>query len=342
MDTPRHEFDSTNVFFFFIRWWKHLAIICFLAALAGAIFSGPRFIKPKFEATTTMFPNTAASLSRSVILAWKDFNEFGELEEAERLLQVLESAAIRDRVVERFDLATHYEIEPDAKYRLTQLRELYKNNFNFRRTRYGAVEIRVRDKDPQMAADMANYVNALVDTVMNEIRRDHHKLAYDVAQKEYYGMLAHAKVYQDTLDLIMQMGVINVESQVMMIMRQMAMDISENNVMGAGMLEDQLKNIGDYGSSHIFQSSYLRLIANDMMVLQRRYMEAKADFENFIPFKFNIDQAYVPEKKVFPVRWLIVFLSAFGAGFMGVMVMMVYESLLAKGIVTEKGRPART
>lgn len=336
MDTPRREFDSTNVFFFFIRWWKHLAIICFLAAIAGVIFSAPRFIKPKFESNTTMFPSTAASLSRSVILAWKDFNEFGELEEAERLLQVLESSSVRDRVIARFDLESHYDIKPDAKYRRTQLRERYHSNFKFRRTRYGAIEVRVRDEDPQMAADMANYVTALVDTVMNEMRRNHLQLAYDVAKREYDGILEHSKLYQDTLHLIMQQGVINVESQVMMLTRQLAMDISDNNLAGIGHLEEQLKGVGDFGSSHIFQTSYLRMIVNDLMVLQRRYMEAKADLENFIPFKFDIDDAFVAEKKVFPVRWLIVFLSAFGAGFMGVMVMMVYESLLSKGIITEK------
>lgn len=340
MDTNRQEFDSSNVFFFFIRWWKHLAIICFIAAVAGAIFSAPRFIKPKFESTTTMFPGTAASLSRSVILAWKDFNEFGELEEAERLLQVLESSTVRDRVIERFDLENHYEIKPDAKYRLTQLRERYNNNFKFRRTRYGAIEVRVRDHDPHMAADMANYVTALVDTVMNEMRRNHLKLAYDVAKNEYEGIMEHAREYHDTLQLIMQKGVINVESQVMMIMRQMARDISESNWRGVDLLEDQLKNVGDLGSSHIYQTSYVRMIVNDIMVLQRRYMEAKADFENYIPFKFDIDEAYVAEKKVFPVRWLIVFLAAFGTGFMGVMVMMVYESLLTKGIITEKIKSA--
>lgn len=341
MDTPRQEFDSTNVFFFFIRWWKHLAIICLLAAVAAAIFSAPRFITPKFESYTTMFPSTPISLSRSVILAWADFNEFGEVEEAERLLQVLESATVRDRMIEAFNLQDHYYVPPDTRYKNTLLHEEYRGNFKFRRTRYGAVEIRVRDHNPQMAADMANYITALVDTVMNEMRHDRLMLAYQVAEREYYGMLNQAQQYQDTLRLVMQKGVLDIESQVMMLTRQLAKDLSDRNISGSDLLEDRLQTVGEFGSTQLFQSSFLRMIVGDLMVLQRRYQEAKADLDHFIPFKFNIDEAYVAEKKVYPVRWLIVFLATFGAGFMGVVVMMFYENLLQKGIIKEKRKPAK-
>ncbi|MFO7979070.1 MAG: hypothetical protein R6U64_10465, partial [Bacteroidales bacterium] len=67
MEAERNEFDSSNLFIFFIRWWKHLAIICFVAALAGVVFSSPWFITPKFQSTVTMFPATTNSISRSVL-----------------------------------------------------------------------------------------------------------------------------------------------------------------------------------------------------------------------------------------------------------------------------------
>ena len=69
------------------------------------------------------------------------------------------------------------------------------------------------------------------------------------------------------------------------------------------------------------------------MNVQRRFHEARTDMENFVSFSFIIDRAYVSEKKIYPVRWLIVFLATFGAGFMGVMSLMVYENLLQKGII---------
>ncbi len=107
MKQPHNAFDSTNVFFFFVRWWKHLFVICLIAAVAAVIFSSPFFITPKFQSTVIMFPTTTTSLSRSVLaganVPGQDFLEYGEVEDAERLLQVLASANIRDRIVERFN-----------------------------------------------------------------------------------------------------------------------------------------------------------------------------------------------------------------------------------------------
>jgi capsular polysaccharide biosynthesis protein len=333
MDSTRKEFDSTNIFEFFIRWWMHLAIVCILAAIAGAIYSSPVFITPMYESKTTMFPTTTTSLSRTVILAWRDFNEFGDVEEAERLLQILESETVRERVSERFNLLDHYEIPEDAKYKNTMLRGEYRSNFKFRRTQYGAVEVRVRDKDPVMAADMANYVTALVDTVMNEIRRERFVLAYEAAHSEYSNMMAQSHEYLDSLQKIMKTGVLDFGYQTQMLTRQLAVALAESNKAGSDMIDDRLQVMGEYGGSNIFQTAYLRLIAGDMMVLQRRYQEAELDLQTFVPFKFDIDRAFVAEKKVYPVRWLIVFLSTFGAGFMGVMLLIFYENLMARGII---------
>lgn len=336
MDSTRKEFDSTNVFEFFFRWWLHLSVVCILAAIAGVIFSSPAFITPLFESKATMFPTTTTSLSRSVILSWRDFSEFGEVEEAERLLQVLESETVRKRVSERFNLMDHYEIPADARYRETFLMANYRSNFKFQRTQYGAVEVRVRDKDPQMAADMANYVTALVDTVMNEIRHERFALAYEVAQTAYYTMMSQSKEYQDSLQDIMKKGVLDVGYQTQMYTRQLAVALADNNKSASDMIDERLRVMGEYGGSSIYQTSYLQEVAVDMIFLQRRYQEAQLDLMNFVSFKFDIDSAFVAEKKSYPVRSLIVFLSAFAAGFMGVMILIFYEKLVSKGIIRIK------
>lgn len=338
MDSTRKEFDSTNVFEFFFRWWMHLAIVCLLAAIAGVIFSSPVFITPMFESKATMFPSNSTSLSRSVILAWRDFNEFGEVEEAERLLQVLESEAVRERVSDHFNLMAHYGIPEDAAYKNTILISHYRSNFKFRRTQYGAIEVRVRDRDPQLAADMANYVSAVVDTVMNEIRHERFSLAYEVAQNAYYSMMTESKEYQDSLQTIMKKGVLDVGYQAQMLTRQLAVALAENNKLASDLIDNRLQVMGEYGGSNIYQTSYLQEIAVDMIFLQRRFQEAEIDLMNFVPYKFDIDRAYVAEKKSYPVRWLIVFLSTFGAGFLGVMLLIFYENLLSKGIIKARNK----
>ncbi len=315
-------------------------IICLVAAIAAAIFSGPAFITPKFQSTVTMFPATSGSLSRSVLAgpvgARQDFLQFGEVEEAERLLQVLESGNVRDRIVERFDLMTHYRIPDDSRYRNTRLTQEYRGNISFRRTQYGAVEVRVRDTDPQMAASIANELAALADTVQNELRMERAQLAYDISGKQYENLLREARQVEDSLKQIMRRGVFDIEGQSSMLTRQLAKDLSGQNQPGVTALEERLRLLGEYGGAYLFNAAVLDNISEHVVVVQRRYQEARTDLENFVPFKFVLDSAFEAERKVYPVRWLIVFLSTFAAGFMGVMILMVYENLHAKGIIGRK------
>ncbi len=339
MEQKDQVFDSTNVFIFFIRWWKHLFIVCAVAAIAAAIFSGPRFITPKFQSTVTMFPATGGSLSRAVLsggVARQDFLEYGDVEDAERLLQVLESGNIRDRIVQRFDLLAHYEIAEDAPYRHTTLTEMYRGNISFRRTQYGAIEINVRDADPAMAAAIANELAALADTVQNELRHERASLAYEVARNQYHTLRQQVKEAEDSLRLIMAMGVFDLEAQSGMLTKQLAKDLSASHAEGVQSIEERLAMLGEYGGAYVFHTAYLSNVSEHLIMIQRRYHEAKSDLESFLPFKFILDSAFEAERKVYPIRWLIVFLSTFAAGFMGVMVIMVYENLQSKGIIRQK------
>ncbi len=339
MERNKEVFDSANVFLFFIRWWKHLFIICAIAAIAAAIFSGPRFITPKFQSTVTMFPASGGSLSRAVLsgaAARQDFLEYGDVEDAERLLQVLESGNIRDRIVQRFDLLSHYEIGEDAQFRHTTLTEMYRGNISFRRTQFGAVEISVRDKDPGMAAAIANELAALADTVQNELRHERASLAYEVASNQYHTLRQHVTEAEDSLRKIMRLGVFDLEAQSGMLTRQLAKDLSANHTEGVRNIDERLAMLGDHGGAYVFHAAYLSNVSEHLIMIQRRYQEAKSDLESFLPFKYVLDSAFEAERKVYPVRWLIVFLSTFAAGFMGVMIIMVYENLLDKGIIKQK------
>ena len=345
MDQSKKDFDSTNVFLFIIRWWKHLAIIGFIAALAGAIFSGPRFITPMYESTVTMFPTSTSSISRAVLGGpgsyGQDFLQYGGVDDAERLLQVLGSVAIRERVAERFNLMEHYGIGPDEQYRRTRLNKTYAENISSSRTQYGAVEVSVRDKDPVMAADMANAIAALADSVQNEMRYQRALQAYEVARNNYEELLQQLRLTEDSLRSVMESGVYDFEGQSSMLTQQLAIDLSTGNRRGVQAIEERLEALSQGGGAYLFLSTNLQAISNNLVELQRRMQEAKTDLDNFLNFKFILDPAFEAERKVYPTRWLIVFLAAFGATFMGIISLMVFENLASKGILPGGGEAGK-
>ena len=71
----------------------------------------------------------------------KDILEFGEEEQTEQMLQVLNSNKIRDKLIEKYDLLSHYGIPDDAEFKMTRLYREYESDFNYRRTEYMAVKI---------------------------------------------------------------------------------------------------------------------------------------------------------------------------------------------------------
>ncbi len=335
------DFDSTHIFMFIIRWWKHLAIICLAAAIAAAIFSAPFFITPKYQSTVTMFPSQSVSLSRSVLgvaAGTRDFLQYGEIDDAERLLQVLGSSEIRSRIIERFNLIEHYEIPWDHQYLYTRVNREYLSNVSFRRTEFGAVEVNVRDKDPAMAAKIANEIAALVDTVQNEMRYERALLAYEAAKNQYDNTQQEIKKSEDSLRVIMKKGVYDYEGQTAMLFRQLAQDISAGNTRGVRALEQRLEDMGEHGGSFMHLTNYIKESSENLATAHRRYQEAKADLESFVSFKFIIDEAHESERKVYPVRWLIVVISTFAAGFLGVVILMIYNNLENKGIIKSKNK----
>ena len=66
----------------------------------------------------------------------------------------------------------HYNIDLNSSYKNTLLQEEYTSNISFKRTQYMSVVIEVFDTDPQIAADIANNIASLLDSVKNRIQKE--------------------------------------------------------------------------------------------------------------------------------------------------------------------------
>jgi uncharacterized protein involved in exopolysaccharide biosynthesis len=78
---------------------------------------------------------------------------------------MLDAEALRDSVIQRFNLVDHYGIDASEPDWRDQLLKQYFKNIKCNKTLYSSVVISVRDTDPVMAADMANYIAETVNKV---------------------------------------------------------------------------------------------------------------------------------------------------------------------------------
>jgi Uncharacterized protein involved in exopolysaccharide biosynthesis len=292
------------------------------------------FITPKFQSTVIMFPASSASISRSLldlnVSSQDDILKFGSEQEGEQLMQVLNSAEIRDKVIRKFNLYKHYKIDTTSGFWRTKLYNEYKSNIKFHRTEFMSVIIDVLDVDRDTAAYIANEISNQVDTVMTRIQHERAQKALSIVEKEYNDMVNQMNLLEDSLKHIRLLGVINYKAQAKALNEAYANAIASGKTSGIKTLESKLKILAQYGGSYVTLSDLLKLETERLSILRGKYMDARVDAEQSIPHKFVVDKAYKSEKKAYPKRTLIVLISAISAFFLSLLLMIFRDTITAK------------
>tara|TARA_Y100000766_G_scaffold279878_1_gene288824 strand:+ start:168 stop:1178 length:1011 start_codon:yes stop_codon:yes gene_type:complete len=285
-----------------------LILTCFLSAYVSLYV-----IKPKFKSSVVIYPTTTNSISQALLVEHnpyrKDVLEFGEEEEAEHLLQILNSDAIRDSIIHRFDLFTHYDIGLDADYPMTTIFKMYQDLIKFKKTKFNSIEIVVLDHSPEMAADIANEFLILLDVVINNIRKNRALQALEVLNKRKDLLYAKRNLIQDSLEYCRLNGVIGTTPQVERLTEQYAIALSLNNLSGASRIKKELDQLAKYAGLHDMLLRKSRNIEDELALVEFEAERVEVDTYYSLENKFIINRAYPADKKASPVRWLIVFCS---------------------------------
>ena len=157
---------------FFRRWWKVLTVVFVLGAIGSAIAAWA--IKPLYKSSAVIFPTNSNRLSKAIMDYHYslDFMDYGIERDCEYAIQILSSKRMEQAVCDHFKLMEHYGIPESDEHKLFKLDEQYRSNITVKRTEFLGVEIGVLDQDPQWAADIANYIATMYDTLCHEIHHD--------------------------------------------------------------------------------------------------------------------------------------------------------------------------
>jgi len=314
---------------FLWKWRKLIIILTFSAAFisAGATY----LITPKYKSKVVLFPTSTNSISKVLISENSDNKtdilEFGQEEQGEQLLQILNSNKIRDEIINRFNLMKHYDINENSKLKNTKLIKEYDQNISFKRTEFMAVEISVLDKDPQMAADIANAISDILDSTKNFIQKERAQKGFEIVKNSYETLVKEIDLLSDSLRMIREKGVHDYETQSEMINQELAIQIGKGNEKGVERLKAQLDTLAKYGGAYVTIRNLLTYKIGQLAGIKAKYEEARVDAQEFLPQKFVVDKAYKAEKKSTPVRWLIVVISTFAAFLLTIFVLIFYENI---------------
>ncbi len=328
----RYDFASTDLLIYIWEKRVPLSIISVTAAILSIIVSFT--ITPLFKSTVIMFPTASASISKNLMAdnysGRFSIYEIGEEEQAERLLQVLNSEEIKNRIIWKYDLMKHYGIDSTSKFPLTQLNAAFRSKVRFRRTEFMSVQVDVMDKDPQMAADIANDISALTDTVFNSMLKQRALEAFNLVEKEYNGMLDSYQMVQDSLNLIRSLGINNYVAQADRYHEAYGKALVSGNDQAIKILDEKFKVMSQYGGDYDVFNTQLSFSAGVLSRMKLRYVEAKIELEQALPHKFVVDNAVKAEKKAYPKKSIIVIVSTLSAFLLGLILLIVNDNLKRK------------
>ena len=328
-NSQKDTFNTKYLFRLLAEYRKSVLIILVAAALLAVLFSSPLFITPLYKSTAILYPTSSNSISKVLISTTfqsnKDILEFGESEQTEQMLQVLNSNRIRDKVIERYRLMEHYGINPNSKYPYTRLNKLYDSRIKFRRTEYNAVRITVLDSDPALAAQMANDIAELFDSTMNSMQKEVAVRAFNLVEAEYNSLCSEMAALEDSLNTLRALGVFDYESQVEMLSQQLAVELGRSNMQGVRNIQEYLNVLAQYGGAYYAISERLDHDRLQLSLVKTKYEEAKVDATENVPHKFVVTSAFQAEHKDYPIRWIIVTITVLATFILLMMILALMD-----------------
>jgi tyrosine-protein kinase Etk/Wzc len=202
----------------------------------------------------------------------------------------------------------------------------YEGNIKFDRTRYNSINIDVYDTDPQMAADMANDIVRLVDTVMNRMIRQRAVGPMWAVESEVSLIKQEMGDYSDKLKSLSDSGVVSKDER-----GNMYTDYLEALSAGKNDLATEIKRkidatqayATDYDTYSNLSEFFSLRYSNILDVNDQAHQYANTNIQQTI----RHSMAEVPDKKAKPKRAIIVLFTTVSVFIFAIFILLGIEKL---------------
>lgn len=308
-------FDNNNLLSTVFKWRKHLAIITLSAVVLAVIFSSPMFIKPKFRSYAVLYPANIIPM--------------GTETPTEQMLQVLQSDDIQVMLINAFNLYDHYKIDTTGKHYKTAMAKELESNVTIKKTEYESVVIEVLDQDPVVAQQMAESIITFFNKKERILQREKSMEVVKILKNELDKKVAEMDTMEaKARDLRIKYGILDYELQTEYATERYLINISgsSSEQARAKEIEPLLDNLKDKGGEFLALNEHLWRVRGKYNDLKEEYETAVRDVEKELTYANVVTQPAVSDKKSYPIRWLIVLISAVSAFLFGCFVVGAIEN----------------
>lgn len=330
-NTAKGQDDSFDLILYLWRKRRLLIGITLLGFVGGVVAA--LAIPPQYKSQVILFPAITNSVSKALLSEQStgrdDILALGDEEDAEQLLQILHSDLVSDRTAKRFDLMKVYRIDPDSKHKHSELREAYADHVDFEYTKFGSIRVSILDRDPQRAADMANFITEQVDSAWKDMARERALKGYRIVKESVDKLTAEIAMIQDSMAVLRSLGVQDYHSQAERYNEYLGAAIVAGNQRAIDEFNRRFDILAKYGGAYVTMQDRQFNEVKRLSMLRLKLEQAQADLENDLPHKFVVNRGFPADRKSYPIGWLVVLIGTASA-FLFALLLVVAQDKVRK------------
>ncbi len=292
----------------------HFIITGTIAVVLAALFSSPFFITPKYKSSSRLYPINLDVMS--------------EESESEQMVEVINSVDIKLKMIEAFSLDRVYKMSRDNPSYLTDILGIYNSNVSARKTEFETVEIEILDEDPVRAKNMCD---SLIHFYNRKVRDMHAVKSWEMVEILNNNMALRQKERDSVMHLLNgyreNYEILNFQLQVPEVTRGYMRALAEGreNTSGTREIKRIYENMMSKGAESLILENRFNRLLKTIDSLKFLYDINISEAQKVITYSHIVENPLVPDKKAYPVRWLIVVFSLFSALFVALLVFMAID-----------------
>jgi len=294
--------------------FKFIAGIGVLAAICSIIFSSEIFIKPRFKSTAIVYPS--------------NISEYSEESRTEQMLQLFESSDIRDTLINKYGLFSHYDIDSTGESARFYVINEFNSRVQIKKTKYEAVEVVVEDESPKLAYLMVNELLKQVNLKARNLQRSKSMEIVEMSKRQ----LLEQEARMDSIDrklnqLRKEKGLLEYEMQTQEASKGVYRLAAQGKT-GSKDYNDArktLENLAESGGEFKMLYEQAELANEYYNKLMEEHQTAINDIRKDLTYTNTVVYPEIADKKHYPVRWLIVFTAVFSSVLFSIIVFLFIE-----------------
>ena len=163
-----------DLFYLLSKWWKHITAVIVIAMILVSVVL---LLKPRlYLSTTTSLPASTYSSDKASV-----FNEniqvlyppMGGADDLDKIIGTSRLDTVYIAITEKMNLVDHYDVHEKGDEAGRKAASILKENTKVMKTDYGELQVKVWDREKEMAPMLANAITNKLQAMHQDIQNSH-------------------------------------------------------------------------------------------------------------------------------------------------------------------------